>query len=98
MLGRLRMTVLDCIYEYSQMGGSVFGRTGHLRKALMLFTPGTKHRTADAERAYRDVTKRRGESVDRHEVSGPLNFPSEKFLCQTYVEFSYKACANDKSQ
>lgn len=79
------MTVLDCMYEYAQMGGTVFGRSGHLRKAVMFLTPGTKHRTADAEKAYRDVARRRGEYVERNTVSGPLNYPSEKFLCQTFV-------------
>jgi hypothetical protein len=63
MLGRLRMTVDDCIQEYEQLSGGIFGHA-HLFHQTFLPTAWMKrpkYDTAVLESVIRGVTTRRGE-------------------------------------
>lgn len=77
------MSVLDGLYEYAHLGKDVFGNPGSFAKARILLTKGTKHSTADAEKAFKDVAKSRTEWIGKND---PLpRFPSSKHMCHTYV-------------
>ena len=67
MLGRLRMTIDDCISEYEMLGEKVFGhsRWFHLRSPL--FWPRDKYSHRVFQDVVRDVVSRR--------VPKPANFP-----------------------
>jgi hypothetical protein len=59
MLGRLRMTVDDCIQEYESLAGVVFGHARLFYQFPCMKRP--KYDTAFLESVIRGVTTRRGE-------------------------------------
>lgn len=81
MLGRFRMTVLDCILEYKNLGEEIFGKP---RFWTELHFPIGIHRTKydanNLKRVFEDVTKRRIEETGQ---ILPATFPSERYMCRT---------------
>ena len=77
MLGRLRMPVSDCVYEYTNLLGELFG---HPRRFNVLNSFGivrrTKYDAARAERAYQSLVERRLELEARH------SFDMDSDLCR----------------
>lgn len=82
MLGRFRMTVPDCLFEYQTLGHEIFGkpRMIHTLKFGLGFRP--KYRATKLEKVFKDVTKRRNEQPGRSET-GKIVFPSGRGLCAT---------------
>lgn len=82
MLGRLRMTVPDCLHEYKTLGERVFGKPRPLGVvgSAIGFTKWTKYDAANLERVFRDVSARRGEQSDE---PTPLSIKTMSKLCQT---------------
>jgi hypothetical protein len=81
MLSRLRMSVDDCIHEYLELGGKVFGKPRHLY-ALVLPVWRFKRTKYDADvlkKVIEDVANRHGRRDDAK------LFESEEGLCQTLV-------------
>ncbi|MCJ1342317.1 hypothetical protein MMC31_000499, partial [Peltigera leucophlebia] len=85
MLGRLRMSIDDCIAEYETLGPRVFAhpRLFHLRSPL--FWPRDKYDHRSLEKAIRDVINRRSPFV----AGGNKNFASDENRCRTIV-LSYR--------
>jgi hypothetical protein len=82
MLSRLRMSVDDCIHEYLNLGGKVFGKPRHLY-ALVLPLWRFKRTKYDAEilkDVIDDVAHRHGRHNDTNNF-----FKSEEGLCRTSV-------------
>lgn len=68
MLGRLRMTVDDCIQEYERLAGSVFGHANLFHQTFLptAWMKRPKYDTAVLESVIRGVITRRGEvSIDK---------------------------------
>ena len=80
MLGRLRMSIDDCIAEYETLGPKVFAhpRWFHLRSPL--FWPRDKYNHRSLEKAIREVIDRRSPFV----AGGDKNFTSDENRCRTY--------------
>jgi hypothetical protein len=81
MLGRFRMTVIDCMQEYERLGSQIFANPRPLR---MLLTKQTKYDTEAAEQVFKDVVNRRQEMTDGPQ--GHINrprYPSAKEMCNT---------------
>lgn len=80
MLGRLRMTVEDCIQQYETLGDRVFGRPRrfHIRKAPWILREKYNHKHLE------EVMK---EVVKSHDPSGKsqAKFTSNDDMCRTYV-------------
>lgn len=80
MLGRLRMSIDDCIVEYETLGPKVFAhpRWFHLRTPL--FWPRDKYDHRSLEKAIRGVIDRRSCNV----AGGDKCFASDENRCRTY--------------
>lgn len=80
MLGRLRMSIDDCIAEYENLGPKVFAhpRWFHLRSPL--FWPRDKYDHRSLEKVIREVIDRRSPFV----AGGDKNFASDENRCRTY--------------
>lgn len=80
MLGRLRMSIDDCIAEYETLGPKVFAhpRWFHLRSPM--FWPRDKYDHRSLEKAIKEVIDRRSPSV----AGGNKNFASDENRCRTY--------------
>ncbi len=81
MLGRLRMSVDDCIDEYLRLGGRVFGKPRHFHQLVkpLIWVDRTKYDAKIFEDVIQDVTERRGK------IGGGSRFKSEPGLCKTCV-------------
>ena len=81
MLGRFRMTVADCLWEYERLGDRVFGRPRKLNQLAFPFTSRTKYNAANLEKVFDEVSARRGEVLEGgHQGSHELPLP--KGICQ----------------
>ena len=80
MLGRLRMSIDDCIAEYETLGLKVFAhpRWFHLRSPL--FWPRDKYDHRSLEKAIKDVINGRSPYV----AGGDKSFASDESRCRTY--------------
>lgn len=84
MLGRLRMTVLDCIKEYESLGGKIFGKPRFLTELhFPIITTRAKYDATKLKDIFEDVTRRRDQLTK--EVHRNTKFPSERDLCRTLV-------------
>ncbi|KAH7342725.1 acyl transferase/acyl hydrolase/lysophospholipase [Rhexocercosporidium sp. MPI-PUGE-AT-0058] len=96
MLGRLRMNVEDCITEYQQLAGGVFGnpRTFHQTFLPTFWMNRPKYDAANLEAIIKRVVSRRGETstddVERY-------FHTGQGMCRTFV-FAYKKAGHDDNQ
>ncbi|KAI0884481.1 FabD/lysophospholipase-like protein [Annulohypoxylon maeteangense] len=84
MLGRFRMTVEDCIDEYTHLAGDVFGHPRHLHDMNTYgLIKRCKYDTKRFEAVIKDVIVRRVES-GRNDLSNAL-FDTELGLCRVLV-------------
>lgn len=79
MLSRLRMTVDDCIEEYVNLGGKIFGKPRHVHQLIrpLFWMPRTKYDANKLRDIVRLVTERRGRR------DGGSHFVSDQDLCRT---------------
>lgn len=86
MLGRLRMSVQDCVKEYEKLAGDIFGhpRWASVRGPLPWLRD--KYDGKTIQRAVEDVIIRRMSKAEREVGAG--NFNSPRGLCRTAV-FAY---------
>ena len=84
MLGRLRMTVPDCIHEYRRLGQLVFGNPRFFTSINFGVGDSYKYEATRLEKVFKDVTKRRNE-MPTGDYFRPITFPSRSGLCTTYV-------------
>lgn len=80
-LGRFRMTVPDCKYEYRNLGKTVFGKPQMID--TLRFTVGNrfKYKASKLESMFKEVAKRRDEQP--RQDHGRITFPSGPGLCTT---------------
>ncbi|ORY16706.1 acyl transferase/acyl hydrolase/lysophospholipase [Clohesyomyces aquaticus] len=84
MLGRLRMSVDDCIEKYPPLAQSVFGRR---RPIVKYISTGTKYDEANLERAIKEIVKSRipPDCLDNERYRRFHTYPSPGDLCKTIV-------------
>lgn len=84
MLGRFRMTVPDCLFEYRRLGQEVFGKPRMI--STLRFGLGVRHKykAARLEEAFKDVAIRRNEQPGPSET-GKITFPYGRGLCATFI-------------
>ncbi|KAE9988815.1 hypothetical protein EG328_007419 [Venturia inaequalis] len=96
MLGRLRMSVQDCMEEYERLSGDIFGhpRLASIRGPIPYWRD--KYDGEKIQRAVEDVIKRRMSPEERTAGAGSFNCP--RGLCRTVV-FAYASkISNDVSE
>jgi hypothetical protein len=81
MLSRLRMTVEDCITEYVNLGGEIFGKPRHFHELIrpLYWINRTKYDARKLVDVINDVTGRRGKR------GSGSRFESDADLCRTLV-------------
>ncbi|KAF2238229.1 FabD/lysophospholipase-like protein [Viridothelium virens] len=83
MLGRLRMPVSDCLYEYKTLGEKIFGDPRVLTQLSFIIIPRAKYDSGTLTTVFKGVVRK------REEVSNERNedalFPSRLGLCRTFV-------------
>lgn len=84
MLSRLRMTVEDCITEYANLGGGIFGKPRHFHELIrpLYWINRTKYDPKKFVKVINDVTERRGKR------GSGSRFESDADLCRTLVGLS----------
>lgn len=80
MLGRLRMSIDDCIAEYETLGPKVFAHPRWFHVKSLLFWPRDKYDHRSLEKAIREVIDRRSPLV----YGGDKSFASDENRCRTY--------------
>ena len=82
MLSRFRMTVEDCITEYVNLGGRVFGKPRHFHELIkpLYWINRTKYDARKFVDVINAVTERRGKR------NGGSRFESDADLCRTLVD------------
>ncbi|KAK4893179.1 hypothetical protein LTR27_008520 [Elasticomyces elasticus] len=97
MLGRLRMTVQDCLHEYENLGNEIFGNAPPFgfRTFRMLLTKQPKYSSGNVERVFRAVVDKRREAKKAvpHSTSRP-RFRSEPNICQTFITTLFSSPKN----
>lgn len=85
MLGRLRMTVRDCLDEYKALGGKVFGRPHIFTELNTGVFRRPQYDTEELETIFREVCRRHNHEVEGNDTNGCIHFPFDRDLCKTYV-------------
>ena len=80
MLGRFRMTVLDCIDEYKSLGNQVFGKPRFFTFLRFGIGGRAKYEASTLEKVFQEVSTRRNEYL---EEPNRVLFPSGRGLCKT---------------
>jgi hypothetical protein len=80
MLGRLRMTIDDCIEEYKKMGAAIFGKPRIFSMRGPILWNQEKYDHRKLETAIKDVIKRRHSKADQ---VGDSMYPSNPDRCRT---------------
>ncbi|KAF2281459.1 FabD/lysophospholipase-like protein [Westerdykella ornata] len=84
--GRFRMTVQDCLYEYERMSNHIFGKPRWVSQRNIGIVRWPKYSSKAMERAFTDVTRRRGETPVRGQLTHtPPYFPTIPGTCAMYV-------------
>lgn len=82
MLCRFRMSVQDCLQEYERMSHMIFGNPRWISQRNIFIVPWPKYRAKAMERAFKDVTRRRGERPhSERDASPPSTFKTEPGTC-----------------
>ena len=82
MLGRLRMTVSDCLSEYVKLGHEVFGKPRMVSTIRFGLGARAKYKDARLEEMVQDVIKRRNGEPRKHPFEKVV-FQSGPALCAT---------------
>ncbi|MCJ1470616.1 hypothetical protein MMC07_009262 [Pseudocyphellaria aurata] len=91
MLGRLRMSIDDCIRDYENFGQMVFGHSRRVHVRTPLFWPRDKYDEKVLEAVVRDVVERNVPHVAT--FPGGRNFAFDENRCRTVV-LSYQQQKN----
>ena len=93
MLSRFRMPVEDCLQEYENLAGKVFGRPRTLHQQFLptAWWNRPKYNEKFLEDAIISVTDRRDRNHVRDHEGGSV-FASEEGVCQTLVFSQQKSC------
>ena len=86
MLGRLRMSVHDCLAEYKRLGGQVFGSPNfwtELRFGVFHLSTAPKYNAKHLKAAVQEVCKEYKEKEDDTSNGDRLLFPCRKDICKT---------------
>ena len=83
MLGRLRMTVPDCLAEYRVLGQEVFGKPRKF-PLLRVAVGKPRYRASQLEGIFKRVVRNRNEKT-WDDGRGRINFPSRGNVCKTYA-------------
>ena len=85
MLGRLRMSIDDCIEEYETLGGKVFGRSRwfHLRSIPPFWLPREKYNHETLESVIQSLIERRIPKIGS--FPGGKTFAFDENRCRVYV-------------
>lgn len=86
MLGRLRMTVPDCLTEFENIADRVYSKPRFFHRLNLGVIDRSKYNGADLKELFEDVTRRRSEKVS---TSKRILFPSKRGLCKTLVSLSF---------
>ena len=82
MLGRFRMTIPDCLYEYRRLGQEVFGKPRMISTLRFGLGLRYKYKAARLEEVFKDVSIRRNEQPGHGDLF-TITFPSGRGLCAT---------------
>ncbi|KAH6633378.1 acyl transferase/acyl hydrolase/lysophospholipase [Boeremia exigua] len=86
MLCRFRMTVQDCLQEYEKMSHSIFGNPRWISQRNVFIVPWPKYSAKAMERAFKEVTDRRGERLDLERDASPLpTFKTKPGVCSMFA-------------
>ena len=79
LLGRLRMTVADCIIEYQRIGEQVFGKPRMFSTLRFGFGNRPKYQASRLEECFRGIASRRDDASEERKRL----FPSGRGMCKT---------------
>ncbi|KAL9078242.1 MAG: hypothetical protein Q9157_002822 [Trypethelium eluteriae] len=82
MLGRLRMSVADCLHEYETLAGKVFGKPNFLNEMRIPLVHRPKYSCEVLRKVFADVIARHKEESDAED---PLMYSERRGLCRTCV-------------
>lgn len=82
MLGRFRMTVPDCLFEYVKLGHEVFGKPRIFPNIRFGLGARGKYNDARLEEMFKDITKRRNGEPRKHTFEKVV-FQTGRALCAT---------------
>ena len=86
MLGRLRMTVPDCIDEFMSLSAKIYERRRSIHYRSPFFWPRDKYNHRILEEAVRDLITRKGRQMpDRLKIGGEVLYDSPPEMCRTWV-------------
>ena len=80
MLGRFRMTVCDCLYEYESLASEIFGKPRMFTKLNFKYGFDV-YNTKKAEEVYKRVVNRRCDASESKNNFKP--FASRRKVCRT---------------
>ena len=92
MLGRLSMSIEDCISAYKTLGAKVFGRSRWVHLKSPLFWPRDKYDHLALEKVVKDLTRQRVSTLSN--FPGGQNFAFDENRCRT-VAISYQQRKDD---
>ena len=82
MLGRLRMTIPDCIFEYRTLAQEVFGKPRLISTLRFGLGVREKYKAERVEKVFRNVSIKRNEQPEPGEMS-KIIFAYGRGLCAT---------------
>jgi hypothetical protein len=80
MLGRLRMTIDECIEEFVKVGNNVFGKPRWFSVRVPLFFPRDRFDSGKLENVMKDLVKRRSKELPGWRAD---LFASPSEMCKT---------------
>lgn len=92
MLGRLRMSIDDCISDYEKLGGKVFGHSRWFHVRSPLWWPRDKYNHEKLENVVKEVVARRVPKIPK--FPGGQNFAFDENRCRAVV-VSYQQQNNE---
>ncbi|KAL9624608.1 MAG: hypothetical protein Q9160_001273 [Pyrenula sp. 1 TL-2023] len=90
MLGRLRMTVRDCLHEYESLIPEIFGSPQLFAKLDWKVFGRDKYSTKKVEKAFKRVATQRDDSAESRR--GYKRFASRKKVCKTFATSLMSKC------
>ena len=82
MLGRFRMTIPDCIFEYRTLAQEVFGKPRLISTLRFGLGVRAKYKAERLEKVFKDVSIKRNEQPKPGEIS-KITFAYGRGLCST---------------
>lgn len=85
MLSRFRMTVVDCLDEYENMGHHIFGKPRPLSQRNIGIVPWPKYSADAMERVFKDVAERRRQKRSDDLDTSRATFKTIDDTCAMFV-------------